>query len=70
MPTPNFVFFFLTPLCLQLMRFQNYDLGGASRAVSLAIEQTQVNIQWVKENKDDVLRWFEQKTSSVRQMEY
>lgn len=52
------------------MRFQNYDLGGASRAVSLAIEQTQVNIQWVKENKDDVLRWFEQKTSSVRQKEY
>ncbi|XP_039902910.1 alanyl (membrane) aminopeptidase a [Simochromis diagramma] len=54
----------------ELMRFQNYDLGGASRAVSLAIEQTQVNIQWVKENKDDVLRWFEQKTSSVRQKEY
>lgn len=52
------------------MRFQNYNPGRASRAVSLAIEQTQVNIQWVKENKDDVLRWFEQKTSSVRQKEY
>lgn len=52
------------------MRFQDYDLGGATRAVALAIEQTQVNIQWVKENKDDVLQWFEQKTSSVRQKEY
>uniref|UniRef100_A0A3Q4I5P4 Aminopeptidase n=1 Tax=Neolamprologus brichardi TaxID=32507 RepID=A0A3Q4I5P4_NEOBR len=54
----------------ELMRFQDYDLGGATRAVALAIEQTQVNIQWVKENKDDVLQWFEQKTSSVRQKEY
>lgn len=52
------------------MRFQNYELGGGYRAVSLAIEQTRVNIQWVKENKDDVLQWFEQKTSSVRQKEY
>ncbi|XP_034031432.1 aminopeptidase N-like [Thalassophryne amazonica] len=36
----------------ELKRFQNdYDLGAASRAVEQAIEQTQINIQWVKENK-------------------
>lgn len=46
----------------ELMRFQaDYDLRGAYRVMSLAIEQTRVNIQWVKENKDVVLQWFEQR---------
>uniref|UniRef100_A0A3Q0RHY4 Aminopeptidase n=1 Tax=Amphilophus citrinellus TaxID=61819 RepID=A0A3Q0RHY4_AMPCI len=47
----------------ELTRFEaDYDLRGAYRVVSLAIEQTRVNIQWVKENKDVVLQWFEQRT--------
>uniref|UniRef100_A0A672ZCZ4 Aminopeptidase n=1 Tax=Sphaeramia orbicularis TaxID=375764 RepID=A0A672ZCZ4_9TELE len=36
-----------------------YDLGSASRAVDQAIEQTRVNIRWVKENREKILEWFE-----------
>ncbi|XP_026222167.1 alanyl (membrane) aminopeptidase a [Anabas testudineus] len=44
----------------ELERFaKDYDLRSATRAVEQAIEQTQVNIQWVRENKDNVLEWFE-----------
>uniref|UniRef100_A0A671VWD8 Aminopeptidase n=1 Tax=Sparus aurata TaxID=8175 RepID=A0A671VWD8_SPAAU len=44
----------------ELERFRtDYDLGPAARAVDQAIEQTRVNIEWVKEHKDIVLNWFE-----------
>lgn len=47
-------------VCVQLERFRtDYDLGPAARAVDQAIEQTRVNIEWVKEHKDIVLNWFE-----------
>ena len=49
-------------VCVQLERFRaDYDLGPAARAVDQAIEQTRVNIEWVKEHKDIVLNWFEGK---------
>ncbi|XP_051918184.1 alanyl (membrane) aminopeptidase-like b [Hippocampus zosterae] len=38
------------------------DLGAASEAVDRAIEQVNVNIQWVSENKDTVLDWFRSRT--------
>ncbi|XP_054475298.1 alanyl (membrane) aminopeptidase-like b [Anoplopoma fimbria] len=44
----------------ELERFAtDYTLGSASRAVQQAVEQTKVNIQWVSENKDIILEWFE-----------
>lgn len=57
---------FSRPFELQeLERFKReYDLGAAVRAVNLAIEQTQVNIQWVEEHKEVVLEWFKRETSS------
>ncbi|XP_070763184.1 alanyl (membrane) aminopeptidase-like b [Enoplosus armatus] len=49
----------------ELERFAtDYDLGPATRAVYQAIEQTQVNIEWVGENKDIILEWFERETAS------
>lgn len=46
----------------QLMLFQSINgvkgLGSARRAVEQAIERTQANSQWVKENKKIVLQWF------------
>ncbi|XP_041651313.1 alanyl (membrane) aminopeptidase a [Cheilinus undulatus] len=49
----------------ELERFANdYELRSAARAVEQAIEQTRVNIQWISENKDAVLEWFERETSS------
>lgn len=48
---------------VQLERFaKDYDTSYATRAVEQAIEQTRVNIQWVSENKDIVLEWFERET--------
>lgn len=38
---------------------RDYELGPASGAVDRAKEQTQVNIKWIAENKDAVLKWFE-----------
>ncbi|KAF3854223.1 hypothetical protein F7725_022278 [Dissostichus mawsoni] len=47
-----------------LERFaMDYDLGPASRVAYQAIEQTAVNIQWVSENKDVILEWFERETA-------
>ncbi|KAL2094091.1 hypothetical protein ACEWY4_011403 [Coilia grayii] len=47
----------------QLKQFQSdhteESLGSASRAVEQAIERTQANILWVRENKDIVLDWFQ-----------
>ncbi|KAM8891449.1 alanyl (membrane) aminopeptidase-like b isoform 2-T2 [Spinachia spinachia] len=40
-----------------------YPLDAATMAVQQAIEQTQVNIQWVSENKDSALEWFERETA-------
>ncbi|XP_073328613.1 alanyl (membrane) aminopeptidase-like b [Pagrus major] len=49
----------------ELERFRTaYDVGPAARAVDQAIEQTRVNIEWVREHKDIVLQWFEQEISS------
>ncbi|KAJ8003221.1 hypothetical protein DPEC_G00167150 [Dallia pectoralis] len=50
----------------ELKQFQNNyndELGSASRAVEQAIERTQANIKWVKENKQTVLEWFRRETS-------
>lgn len=51
----------------ELRQFQsNYneeELGSASRALEQAIERTQANIKWVKENKQTVLEWFRKESS-------
>ncbi|XP_034734454.1 alanyl (membrane) aminopeptidase a [Etheostoma cragini] len=48
----------------ELERFQKeYNLGPAVNEVYQAIEKTQVNIQWVRENKDAILEWFERETA-------
>uniref|UniRef100_A0A6Q2X648 Aminopeptidase n=1 Tax=Esox lucius TaxID=8010 RepID=A0A6Q2X648_ESOLU len=50
----------------ELREFQsnyNEELGSASRALEQAIERTQANIKWVKENKQTVLEWFRRETS-------
>ncbi|XP_044213044.1 alanyl (membrane) aminopeptidase a [Thunnus albacares] len=49
----------------ELERFATtYEMGPATTAVYKAIEQTQVNIQWVSENKETILKWFESETAS------
>ncbi|XP_068169982.1 alanyl (membrane) aminopeptidase-like b [Antennarius striatus] len=49
----------------ELERFaSDYGLGGSASAVTRAIEQTKVNIEWVNEYKDTILEWFERETSS------
>eukprot|EP00064_Thunnus_orientalis_P009553 superscaffoldBa00001222_g9577 len=49
----------------ELERFATtYEMGPATTAVYQAIEQTQVNIQWVSENKETILKWFESETAS------
>ncbi|XP_038130384.1 aminopeptidase N-like [Cyprinodon tularosa] len=45
----------------QLERFK--EVGGYDRHIDQAIEQTKVNIQWVKENKNIILEWFEKETA-------
>ncbi|XP_008409971.1 alanyl (membrane) aminopeptidase-like b isoform X1 [Poecilia reticulata] len=59
---------FSTPFELQeLIRFRdNTEMNGAYRATLQAIEQTQVNIQWVQENHDTVLQWFERETAHLQ----
>ncbi|KAK1874928.1 Aminopeptidase N [Dissostichus eleginoides] len=48
----------------ELERFaMDYDLVPASRVAYQAIEQTAVNIQWVSQNKDVILEWFERETA-------
>lgn len=50
----------------QLQRFmEDAEMHGAYRAITQAIEQTQVNIQWVKENKQTILEWFERETEDL-----
>ncbi|XP_038130385.1 aminopeptidase N-like [Cyprinodon tularosa] len=45
----------------QLERFK--EVGGYDRHIDQAIEQTKINIQWVKENKNIILEWFEKETA-------
>ncbi|NXY50682.1 AMPN Aminopeptidase, partial [Ceuthmochares aereus] len=52
----------------QLERFkeENQDIGFGSgtRALEQALERTRANINWVTENKDTVLAWFQAETAS------
>ncbi|XP_060892278.1 alanyl (membrane) aminopeptidase-like b [Labrus mixtus] len=49
----------------ELERFAvEYQLQSGSRVAEQAIEQTRVNIQWISENKEAVLEWFERETAS------
>uniref|UniRef100_A0A3P8SK36 Aminopeptidase n=1 Tax=Amphiprion percula TaxID=161767 RepID=A0A3P8SK36_AMPPE len=49
----------------ELERFAaEYELGSAIRAAQRAVEQTRVNIQWVKDNKDAVLQWFQAQSAA------
>uniref|UniRef100_A0A667ZA40 Aminopeptidase n=1 Tax=Myripristis murdjan TaxID=586833 RepID=A0A667ZA40_9TELE len=52
---------------LELKRFQmdhdEEELGSANRAVEQAIERTAANIQWVKENKQPLLEWFQRESA-------
>ncbi|XP_029009681.1 aminopeptidase N-like [Betta splendens] len=51
----------------ELERFsKDYDMQDAARAVEQAIEQTRVNLQWVSENKDSVLEWFENENNKYK----
>ncbi|NWV15304.1 AMPN Aminopeptidase, partial [Ptilonorhynchus violaceus] len=45
---------------LEQFKTDNQDIGFGSgtRALEQALEQTRVNINWVKENRETVLRWF------------
>ncbi|KAM3870028.1 alanyl (membrane) aminopeptidase-like b [Diretmus argenteus] len=52
----------------QLKRFQmdhEEVLGSATRAVEQAIERTQANIQWIRQNKDSVLAWFQREADLI-----
>ncbi|XP_054632204.1 aminopeptidase N-like isoform X2 [Dunckerocampus dactyliophorus] len=54
---------FSTPFELEeLENFASkYDVGPCAGAVERAIERTKVNIQWVADNKETVLDWFERR---------
>uniref|UniRef100_A0A8C6W192 Aminopeptidase n=1 Tax=Nannospalax galili TaxID=1026970 RepID=A0A8C6W192_NANGA len=47
---------------LEQFKADNMEIGFGSgtRALEQALEKTKANIKWVKENKEEVLRWFEQ----------
>ncbi|KAM4677163.1 aminopeptidase N isoform 1-T2 [Discoglossus pictus] len=38
---------------------QDIGFGSATRSLEQAIEKTQANIRWVNENKESVLKWFQ-----------
>lgn len=46
----------------QLEQFKNNNMatgfGSATRALEQALEKTKANIKWVKQNQEEVLRWF------------
>ncbi|TSS72689.1 Aminopeptidase N [Bagarius yarrelli] len=50
----------------QLKQFKNEhdgdSLGPVTQALDQAIERTEANIKWVKENKQTVLNWFREQT--------
>jgi aminopeptidase N len=37
--------------------------GTGTRALEQALEKTRANIDWVKENKDAVFKWFTENSS-------
>ncbi|NXR59036.1 AMPN Aminopeptidase, partial [Rhadina sibilatrix] len=41
---------------------QDIGFGSGTRALEQALERTRANINWVKENRATVLRWFEDQT--------
>ncbi|XP_053573658.1 aminopeptidase Ey-like [Bombina bombina] len=45
---------------LEQFKLDNQDIGfgTATRSLEQAIEKTKANIRWVKENKESVLKWF------------
>ncbi|NXI97345.1 AMPN Aminopeptidase, partial [Psophia crepitans] len=43
---------------------QDVGFGSGTRALEQALERTRTNINWVKENQDTVLAWFQAETSS------
>ncbi|NXK57037.1 AMPN Aminopeptidase, partial [Chauna torquata] len=43
---------------------QDVGFGSGTRALEQALERTRTNINWVKENKESVLAWFQAETSS------
>ncbi|KAM9275352.1 aminopeptidase N [Morus bassanus] len=49
---------------LEQFKAENQDIGFGSgtRALEQALERTKANIEWVKENKQTVLDWFQQQT--------
>ncbi|NWI25638.1 AMPN Aminopeptidase, partial [Sula dactylatra] len=51
---------------LEQFKAENQDIGFGSgtRALEQALERTKANIEWVKENKQTVLDWFQQQTRS------
>ncbi|XP_007943359.1 aminopeptidase N [Orycteropus afer afer] len=50
---------------LEQFKKNNMDIGFGSgtRALEQALEKTKANIKWVKQNKEDVLRWFTENSS-------
>ena len=36
--------------------------GSGTRALEQALEKTRANINWVSENKEPVMKWFERET--------
>lgn len=54
-----------SPICArQLEQFkednQDIGFGSGTRALEQALERTRANINWVKENREAVLAWFEE----------
>ncbi|NXT88770.1 AMPN Aminopeptidase, partial [Anhinga rufa] len=51
---------------LEQFKADNQDIGFGSgtRALEQALERTKANIEWVKENKQVVLDWFQRETST------
>lgn len=48
--------------CVQLERFVTEQDLVYSSMMTLVIEQTKVNIQWVNEHKNVILDWFQKQT--------
>lgn len=59
----NTVSYLCVCVCVQLERFAADHNLESIGVMMQAIEQTQVNIQWVGEEKDVILKWFEREAS-------
>lgn len=55
------------PWQLEQFKADNQDIGFGSgtRALEQALERTRANINWVKENQQTVLNWFQKETLAV-----